>query len=275
MKKLCLLFALMLFFSFPAAADDYFSLLLIGEDTAGQPEAGATAYGSADALIVVSVSLDSGAISMLSIDRLLAADVTGAGEMPLNMVNPLGGPELQMRTVNSLFSLDIDTYMMVDRSIMGDLVGIAGNVVFNVSDEDLLLTFPDGSSVFSKTGIQPISGMQAVALMESNGDYSDERRNQRQRDVLIAIVNKILANPDFDVIFNLAVRIIPMVDTNISMSDIVTAAVPVIMNGFSEPRQMRTPETGLSATLNGFLCVRPQDIAAERMRVRAFLYGGL
>jgi polyisoprenyl-teichoic acid--peptidoglycan teichoic acid transferase len=277
MKRLfCLLLAALLLTAVPAAADTYFSLLLIGEDEAGTTLSGAADHGSADALIVVSVSLDSGAIRLLSIERLLKADVPGAGEAPLNIANSIGGPELQLRAVNELFGFDISTYMMVDRSMMGKLVAIVGDVTFDVTGEDLLITMPDGSMAFDKTGAQTISSAQAVALMAAGGadDASgDARRNQRQRDVLIAIVKKTMGTPEFDIILNLVTQIVPMVHTNITMADIVSAAIPVLLHGYSEPGQMRVPENGALTPVNGFQAVIPQDMAAERVRAAAFLYG--
>ena len=238
-----------------AQSPEFLSILLIGQDDAAQAsvEKGAIQYGRADALIIATLNLSSGEIRMLSIDRDYLIELPNQPETKLCLANVLGGPELTLEKVNGLFGLDVHLYAMVTKADMGKIVGKLGGVTIDIREEDLAVTG------LKKTGVQTLSQKQAIAYMgarDMDDTTGDVERNDRQRIVLNAIMEQTFAG-GMEGMLSFAEAVLPLMETNISLMDILGAASTVVTTGLRTPTQSRTPqkEQRLTRTTRGHIVV--------------------
>lgn len=277
MKRIVCLVLSVLLLTMPLAClaqpEGFLSILLIGQDdaTSASIEKGQIQYGRADALVVATLNLSTGEIAMLSIDRDYSIALPNQPKTKLCLANVLGGPQLTLEKVNELLGLDLSLYAMVSEADMGKIVGKLGGVTIDIREKDLAATG------LRKTGQQKLSQQQAISYMAGRDmdDVSgDVERNDRQRIVLNAIMEQTFAS-GLEGMLSFAEAVLPLMETNIALMDVLGAASTVVSTGLSSPRQGRSPEKEqrLTSAAAGHFVVYVQDMAQETVRVHAFLYG--
>lgn len=250
------------------AEEDAISILLIGEDMASKESLDKDAqWGRADAVIVASMSRTDGSIRLLSIDREYAVELEGHGTSKLNIACYFGGPRLVMEKVNELLELDLSLYASVTKDEMATMAGLIGKIDVYIGEEDLYI---DRS--FKKPGVYALSKRQVVKYMAQRAQDDDAHRNQRQRAVLTAVFQKLLAMKPSEVMALLP-KAMAVMDSNLDAASALQMALTVFSHGFQEPRQMRTPEAAGSAVVNSIRVTVVEDMDSEIQRVHAFLYG--
>lgn len=246
--------------------EDYFTILLIGEDDAARMTLVDNDRGRADAVIAVSLSLQSGRIRMLSIDRDLLIDREETGVTKLCLTNYLGGPQCVLDSVNAVYDLGITTYAMVGTKGMGKLIDKLGGVEVEVTEEEL------GLRGFSKAGVQVIKGTRAVTYMRSREPDDDVHRNERQRKVLAALIAK-LRESEVTQLLDFAQEAMAIVETNLTLEDITRLSMRVFSLDIGSPEEMRTPKESTRQFVNVHSVIIPTDWDAERSDAQAFLFG--
>ncbi|HML48038.1 MAG TPA: LCP family protein [Clostridia bacterium] len=244
------------------------SILLIGEDRAAEESLSKDAqWGRADAMVVAVMDLTDGAIRLLSIDREYPVELEGHGRSKLNLACYFGGPRLVMEKVNELFQLDLTLYASVTKKEMEDLAGLVGKIDVYIGEEDLYI-----DKSFKKPGVYALSKRQVVKYMGARAQDDDAHRNQRQRAVLTAVFQKLLAMKPSKALALLP-KALKIMDTNLDAASAMQMALAVLAHGFCEPVQMRTPEASVSTVVNSTRVTAVEDMDAEIRRVRSFLYG--
>ncbi len=271
---LCVCALLCPFFDALAAPKpQYYDVLLIGEDDADRNtvlKAG-RGYGRADALVLLRLEMGSGHVSMVSVDRHLMADVPGEGIAKLCIANYMGGPKLQVEVLNETLDLNITRYAMVGKNEMAKLVDVLGGVQVEIHEDDLYIKV-NGKEQFKTAGTYTLNSAQVVAYMGSREQDSDERRNQRQREVLIAIATKMANLKSFDAMQDMIIAMLPYIDTNVTTSELFSAALSVFGNADAmEIEELRVPLTGSTQGINFHLVTVVEDIEQEIARLKEFL----
>lgn len=265
-KALSLFLALLLcsaVLSALAERDGYLSLLLIGQD---EPEAGAT-NGPATAIVIAALNLTNGSTRLLSVDSNYRAPQE-TSTVRLSDAHAFGGSRALLTLVNTLFDLPIDYYALVSKGDMAEIVGALGEVTVDVREEDLA---PSG---LEKAGPQLLNREQTVRYMTGiGGEAGESGRAERQRRVLTAIMEQVFSR-GYDGMLIFAKAVLPIMKTNIPITKIMSAAAAVLLNGLSAPMQDKTPpgDAAWQVPDDGSLACTPEQLAAEAMRVDAFLY---
>lgn len=269
---LCLFLALVFAGGASAERAGYFSVLLIGEDDAVKDDMNPqeAEFGRADALIIGMINLSTGEMRMLSVDRDYAIELADQGITKLCIANYFGGPEVVLEKVNELFDLEISCYAMVTKPDMGKIVTKLGGVTIDIRKQDLK---PSG---LRKAGKQKLSGKQVIAYMGKRNVEdleSDVARNERQRIVLSAIMDKMFSQKPADMLKTVQ-EVIPLVKTNVSLPDVLSLLAFIRAQEISRPLQERTPrlEDRLVKFQNFHSIVYVEDMQAEIERVKEFLY---
>ena len=176
-----------------------YNLLLIGVDRRE-----ASWNGNSDVMMLVTVNNDRDTIYMTSFLRDLYANIPGVGVRKLNASCAYGGAPLCVETIRSNYGVEIDNYAMVDFNAMIDIVDVLGGVDLELTESeasvanDYVRTMceengePYEYHQILGSGMQHLDGYQAVAYARnrySGNDY-DFGRTERQRKVLMAIVDK-------------------------------------------------------------------------------------
>ncbi|MDO1604974.1 LCP family protein [Lactobacillus sp. YT155] len=180
-----------------------FSILLIGADTGGM---GRTDQGNSDTLILATVNPKKKETKLISIPRDTlteikiptkfasegSASLNGYTIQKVNSAYSMGGLSLAIKTVERQLNVPVDYYMMVNFSSLTKIVnGIGGITV------DVPFTFTSratGGQYFKK-GKMFLTGDKALAYArmrheDPEGDYG---RQKRQRQVIEAIIQKLLS----------------------------------------------------------------------------------
>ncbi|MCC3356081.1 LytR family transcriptional regulator [Bacillus sp. REN16] len=160
---------------------DPISVLLMGVD------ARAGDRGRSDSLIVLTVNPNDKSMKMVSIPRDTRTEIVGKGfQDKINHAYAFGGPEMAIDTVENFLDIPIDYYVQVNMESFKDIVDAVGGVTVNNSFE-----FSSGGYTFSKGQVY-LNGAQALAYARMR--YEDPRgdfgRQDRQRQIMMAVINK-------------------------------------------------------------------------------------
>ena len=109
--------------------------------------------GRSDALIVVSYNKKTGAIKMISILRDSLVPIEGRGWNRINAAYSFDGVGLAVNTVNQLFDLDIQRFVVVDFNGVTDFIDKAGGVTISLTQKEVdYLTNYSGGKVQYNVG---------------------------------------------------------------------------------------------------------------------------
>jgi LCP family protein required for cell wall assembly len=162
-----------------------------------------------DVNIVVHVNPVHGFASMLSIPRDTEVFIPDFGYHKINasyslgeehMVDAGGGPILAKRTVEAFLDMPIDYYAEVNfegfEKIVDELGGVTVDVAFPLVDNEYPIGGHGYTRIYIPSGLQHMDGRTALRYARSrhSDPLSDIGRNERQRQVLLALQEKAL-NP--------------------------------------------------------------------------------
>ncbi|MGI1820914.1 LCP family protein [Exiguobacterium sp. TRN 1102] len=157
------------------------SVLLLGVDRRADEQ------GRSDSIIVMTLNPNSDESAMLSIPRDTKTEIVGKGTMDkINHAYAFGGAEMAMDTVENFLGIPIDYVAEVDMKGFQDAVDLFGGV--EVTNK---FAFTSGEYSF-EPGTVNLDGAEALAYTrmrydDPNGDFG---RQERQRDVITALVDK-------------------------------------------------------------------------------------
>ena len=179
-----------------------------------------------DSIIIASFGKDD--VRLVSLMRDTMVDIPGYGRGKLNSAYSKGGAELAMRTINETYGMNITNYAAVDMHTLVELIDAVGGVDIEVTEKELdqlnwcaVNTFRkmnasdpekyDMADLEAKFGADPLnyrvtaSNIGADGIIHLDGIYatgyarirkidSDFSRTYRQRRVLSAVMNEMLAS---------------------------------------------------------------------------------
>lgn len=189
------------------------SVLLLGIDRRG------TEQGRSDSIIVLTLNPDTNEGAMLSIPRDTKTEIVGRGYRDkINHAYAFGGAEMAMDTVENFLNIPIDYVVEADMEAFTEVVDALGGItVMNkfafISDE---YTFPVGEVTLDGEKALTYTRMR---YDDPNGDFG---RQERQRDVVAAIIEKGRSDFSLDKVTNLLDVVGNRAKTNIEFNELVT-----------------------------------------------------
>ncbi|MBR0086622.1 MAG: LCP family protein [Lachnospiraceae bacterium] len=226
----------------PVAVGNVYNVLLVGVDRR-QPNWN----GNSDSMILISINNDKGKITMTSFMRDTYTNIPGLGWWKMNHAWAVGGAGLCIATVESNFLIHVNNYASVDFNGLTGLIDAIGGVdVMLQPDEAAHIGLPIGGAQ-----VVHLDGTHALrhARNRSTGNSYDYGRTQRQRDILMAIYNKIKSG-GLGSVANAANAILPYVTHNIdggTMASLIASA-PSMLNW--PITQLRVPFDGMYYSQN-------------------------
>ena len=163
-------------------------ILLIGSDNR---EAEGDQYGRSDTLMLVHIDPDQNFVSVLSIPRDLRVEIPGYGVQKINAAYAIKGAELSIKTVQSVFSVDLDHFVNIDfdafRQLTTELDGIYVDV-----DRRYYYVGDDYETINIWPGYQALAGESALDYVRfRHDDNNDFGRIQRQQRFLRAAKEQV------------------------------------------------------------------------------------
>lgn len=165
--------------------------LIVGSDArADGPIQDGTEGARADSVMLLHRA-DNGQASLTTLPRDTYAEIPDYGGEKINAAYSLGGPQLLVRTVESLSGLTVDHYVEVGMGGVSQMVDAVGGVEvcldYDVDDPDSGLVWDT-----SQGTCQSVDGTKALAYarMRKADPTGDIGRGLRQRAVISAVVSK-------------------------------------------------------------------------------------
>lgn len=179
--------------------------------------------GRSDAMIILSYNKKTGAIKMLSILRDSLVPIEGHRWNRINAAYSYDGVGLAVNTVNQLFDLDIQRFVVVDFNGVTDFIDRAGGVTISLTQKEVdYLTNYSGGKVHYEVGPNKFNGDRALAYMRIRKIDSDFGRTARQRNVIETLAKKIITEKSISEIYDLTNFAFGLVKTNISLSELTS-----------------------------------------------------
>ena len=272
---------------------EWMNVLLLGTD-----ERTLNASSRTDAIMICSINRNTGEVKLSSIMRDLAVKFDDIGKYNgtygINAANYFGGANLAMRTVNELFNMNIQYYVMVNFFGFGKIAQRLGGIEADITEQEMEIinrnivkqfkmayrsgiTDFDTEQVFLETYGENVhlNGNQALAYARirklSGGDYM---RTTRQQTVLNKLLKKAKNLGPLE-ITGLAAEMIGQVKTNLPLKDIADLAILVVGNGIStDIETFRIPVQGTykEEVRNNNALLYDCDFAANATKLYDFIY---
>lgn len=273
--------------------ENWMNILLLGSDARSLDESSRT-----DTMIICSVNTTTGEVKLTSIMRDMAVDFTDIGQYNgtyrINSANYFGGPELAMKTVNELFGMNIQYYAMVDFtsfSIIAEKLGGVDITITEAEMEQINKNALQQAKLAQKAGIDEselaatnvwletygenthLNGRQVLAYARIRKIDSDFSRAERQRTVLIALLDKVKTKNMLEVM-GLATDLFGYVRTNLSMDKLLAVATTVMKADLGSIEQFRLPinNSYKQETRNEQSMLYDTDLQTNTNELYSFIY---
>lgn len=198
-----------------------------------------------DCIIIASINQETKDVKLFSVYRDTYLEVEENGNKKLDKVThaySYGGPQNTLLALNTNLDLNIKEFITVNFDSLISAINAMGGVDIDVQKDEikylndytdaLIKTSGVKSSHVSKTGLQTLDGVQAVAYSRirytSGGDY---KRAERMRDVVQAMVTKA-KKLDVGKLQILSTKVLPLIRTNISQNDIMQLMPIMLKSNF-------------------------------------------
>lgn len=249
---------------------DVKNILVMGTDTRDVT----TDRGRSDTMIIVSYNSKTGSIKLTSLLRDALVPIEGYDWNRINTAYFFGGVGLAINTVNQLFNLDIQEFVVVDFNGVKDFINYVGGVDIVLTEEEAAL-YSEENGKEIPAGLYHMSGSLALRHMRNRTIGSDFGRTQRQRDTIVAIMNQIMNNKSATEIYDIFDYSFDLVKTNISATDLISLATSVLTK--SSQLNVETQNVPYTDSYRngwyGKMAILYFDIADAATRINDFIYG--
>ncbi|BDR61033.1 transcriptional regulator [Lactobacillus xylocopicola] len=168
-----------------------FAVLLLGTDTGALDRT--EKVGNSDTVIIAVVNPEKKRYTLMSVPRDTMAQMVGAETFQIEKINaayPLGGAAMSMASVSKLVNVPIKYYALVNMKGIMRLIRYVGGIDIRPN-----LSFEYGGYIFKKNQLTHMGGGGALAYSrmrydDPKGDYG---RQQRQRQVITALIQKTIS----------------------------------------------------------------------------------
>ncbi len=258
----------------------YRNIALFGVDSReGQLLAGTRS----DTIMIASINEETKEIKLVSVYRDSFLNVGEDTYNKANVAYAKGGPERAIQMLNENLDLNISDYVTVGFRGLIDTVESVDGIEMEISEEeiDYLNSYQmmmaqelDLEYVpIEEPGMQLLNGMQATAYCRIRYTAgSDFMRTQRQRNVLIAVLEKAKTKSLVE-INNAINAVLPSVSTSFSSGEILelATALPLyrVVDNTGMPFQKYRANAFVS---NKGSCVIPYDLEANVTELHRFLF---
>ena len=208
--------------------------LLLGTDTGDVT----LNTGRTDAMMVLSLNVETGDLKLTSLVRDMLVKISGAGtEDRINAANAFGGPLLAIKTVNELLELNISRYVSVNFAGFASIIDHMGGVKLNLSKSEAKLAGVDYGS-----GEQVLNGWQTLGYVRIRKLDNNFGRNERQRITLQALL-KQFQRMGSDGVADTIAKALAVTATNLTAAEVIEL-VPLALKNSESFETLSLPEAG-------------------------------
>lgn len=246
-----------------------------------------------DTIMICSIDMDKHEVRLISIYRDTYLNVGNDSYRKCNVAYALGGPQQALGMINMNTDLYITDYITVGFEGLMEAVDALGGVEIDVREEEIshlnnyqismVGNTTDGQNYtatagvdyipVTEAGVQTLNGLQATAYCRIRYIGDDFERTQRQRDVLVAMMEKA-KTASVSSLVSAMNAVLPHVVTSIDVEDII--AVLGMVGDYKVTVSDGFPFAGLrnGATMpNEGSCIVPTSLEENVVKLHEILYG--
>jgi len=206
--------------------DNIINILLIGDDSRSCE----TGSGRSDTMMLFSYDFKNNNVSLISFMRDIWVPIEGYGYNRLNSTYAWGGAGLAINTINLLFGLDIQNYVIVDFESASKLVDKLGGVEVNITEVEAKY-YNQRYGWGIEKGVNELDGEMALLHARNRvSDGADFERTRRQRDIMLALYKKIISSGDAGMLLDFVGYSMNNVKTNMLPEEIFSLATMIFNN---------------------------------------------
>ncbi len=232
--------------------------------------------GRSDAMIIVSYNKKSSSIKMVSILRDSLVPIEGHNWNRINAAYSFDGVGLAVNTVNEIFDLDIQHFVVIDFNGVKDFID-------EIDGVDVTLTQAEADH-YNQNGFMRkevsagnchLDGHMALTYMRTRKLDSDFKRTDRQRKIIELVAKKIIEEKSISEMYDLADFAFKLVKTNIPITDIMGVIPSVVRNGSAlnmQSQHVPYSDSYEYKYYNGMAIVS-YNLDAAAARINEFIYG--
>ena len=247
------------------------NVLLLGIDGTTKDD-----KGRSDSILVASLDLRNKKIKITSIMRDTWVKIPGHSNDRINAAYSLGGPKLTIDTIERNLGIMIDRYVAVNfeefSKVIDNLGGI--DIELTASEVSYVNAHASDKQKLQGSGMKHLTGSQALQHARNrDSSGSDYDRTQRQRNVIVAVINK-LKQANMLQITKMVSDIAPMVTTNLKTSEITKLSRNALTYLNFETQQFRIPtnDNVKSETIDHKMVLVISDLNKARKDLNKFIY---
>ena len=259
----------------PKKDPDIENILILGTDSRDVTRE----RGRSDSIIIMSYNRRTGSIKMTSILRDSLVPIEGHGWNRINAAYSFDGVGLAINTINEIFDLDIQRFVVVDFNGVTDFIDKIGGLTINLTkkEAEYLFNKAGGKGFQYQEGANFMNGDRALSYMRIRKIDSDFYRAGRQRKVIELVANKIIKEKSIAEIYELTEFAFSLVKTNISFGELssVIGSIATKAAGRSISMESQTvpyPDDSVNKYYNG-MAIKSFDIDNAAVRINKFIYG--
>lgn len=201
-------------------ADHIINILLIGQDR----RPGESRQRS-DAMILCTVNTEKKTLTMTSFLRDLYVQIPGYRDNRINAAYQFGGMPLLNDCLELNFGVHVDGNVEVDFGEFTQIIDLMGGVRVSLTGAEVGYMNGAGHEVYP--GVNNLTGAEALTYARIRKLDSDFYRTNRQRTVLLALLDKVKTK-SFDEQYDLLLQILPLITTDIETAEILRYALELL-----------------------------------------------
>lgn len=267
-----------------AEFDNVVNIALFGSDSRDVNNASA---GRSDCIMIASINQNTKKVSLVSIPRDTYVNVPGYGKTKINHAYAYGGEQLAIKTINNNFDLNITEYVTIDFSGLINIINSVGGIELTISKEEMNVLnqyLTDSYKLTGKTyvpmtkyGKVTLNGEQALAHSRDRYVGNDFDRANRQRTVLMALMNKLASMNTDTLMAFISDDFLSQVKTNINVTKYTGLITSVLKNKssyLSDIASVQVPSTDYAKGqyIDGVYYFVP-DMDSAKKDMLKYLYG--
>ncbi len=258
--------------------DDYRNIVFLGVDSQVNDLDEDT---RSDSIIIASINKKTKDVKLVSVYRDTYCSIPDYGLTKINHSYIYGGPVLTMTTINRNFDLNVTDFVCINFRGLANMVDIVGGIDIEIQEEELdnlndyivnMNHINGGDSPKLKSaGMQTLDGNQAVAYSRIRyTDGGDYRRSERQRTVILGIIEKAKSNPL--ALYRLAMEVLPDMHTSLTKSELFLLAKDIFFYKLGETTGFPFDEENYGTMIGGVFYGVPNTLNTSVTKLHKYMF---
>lgn len=257
-------------------SDGIINILLVGQDRReGEPRQ------RSDSMILCTFNTVKSTFTLTSFLRDTYVYIPGYGNNKLNAAYCWGGFSLLNETLAVNFGVHVDANVEVDFNGFIGIIDLLGGVDIELTEKEAAYMNKNKGFEYNKNetwnlvaGVNHLNADQALAYARIRKLDSDFGRTERQRTVLMALLNKYKSQ-DLATMIGMMDDILPLVTTNMTDAEIMSYVVnlfPMLTKASLSTQYIPASGTYTDKNISGVGASLVPDLAANRAILAEILY---